>query len=74
MIESLIETLSAYPVIGSILAILGIVMIAAQTIVAITPSPKDDKFLAKIKKIPYLGKILQIATSFAPIQKTPNKK
>ena len=73
MIDYLIELLMMHPEVSGVLSVLGALMSVAQIIVAITPSPKDDAFLEKIKKIPFLGKILQISTSFAPVQKKPKK-
>ena len=68
-IESILNMIQGLPVINWILPILGIVVVAAQAIVIITPSPKDNALMAKLEAIPVLGHLIRALKSFAPWQK-----
>lgn len=60
---------SLNPIVPVIFAGLGMVVVAAQAFVALTPTPADDNFMAKIDAIPVLGAILRGLRKFAPIGK-----
>jgi len=57
--------------ITQILQILGILMVLAQAIVAITPGKSDDKKLEDLKKKKFMKILLNFLKNFAPIQKKP---
>jgi len=59
----------SYPLLGTILMVLGMIMFVAQIIIPITKTKKDDKVLAKINKKPWLKKLWDFFLSFAPVQK-----
>lgn len=58
-----------YPLLGTILMVLGIVLVVAQIVVPLTPTLKDDKFLAKIRNNAILSFLFNLFLSFAPVQK-----
>ena len=58
-----------WPPAGTILMILGSMLVVAQIIVLMTPSPKDNEFMAKLEVVPVLGGFLRVIRSFAPFQK-----
>jgi peptidoglycan/LPS O-acetylase OafA/YrhL len=58
-----------FPVAGLILALLGVLVVAGQAIVVLTPSQADDAAWEKIKKLPVLGPLISALAAFAPIQK-----
>ena len=45
----------------------------AQAIVWLTPTKKDDIFLAKIKSYPMIAKFLKVLEKFAPFKKKESK-
>jgi hypothetical protein len=57
------------PVVVLILQILGILVIAGQAVVVLTPSKADDEAWEKIKGIPVLGALVSALSNFAPIQR-----
>ena len=48
--------------------ILGILVVAGQTIVLLTATKKDDEALNKLKAIPLVGKLISFLVSFSPIK------
>ena len=60
-----------FPIIGSVLTVLGMLVVLGQAYVAITPTQNDDAWFAKLEAIPLLGAIIKFAASFAPIQRKP---
>lgn len=58
-----------HPVVSIVLMVLGVLVVIAQTVVAITPSKADDAAWEKIKAIPFLGAVLSAVAAMAPIQK-----
>lgn len=61
----------AYPVVKGLLAVLGLVVVVAKSIVKLTPSLSDDEVLAKLFAIPFVGAILQAVSLYSPL---PEKK
>lgn len=69
-IESILMILMAkWPVVGFIVMILGVLVVAGQALVVLTPTKKDDIAWEKIKAIPVLGQLISAIVAFAPIQK-----
>lgn len=68
------ELLLQFPIILEILAGLGSLMVVGTIITGLTPSTRDDEFMAKLQKVPGLGQVLKFAQSLSPWQKTPKKK
>lgn len=69
-IIALIPSFAAqYPIVMTIVTILGSLVVVGQTIVAVTPSKSDDEAVAKIFLIPVLGPVLKAVAAFAPFQK-----
>jgi hypothetical protein len=60
--------LNKFPWVNYVLSGLGSLMILAQTVIAITPSKKDDAWWQEKQK-GVLGKLFKFFTDFAPIQK-----
>jgi hypothetical protein len=58
-----------YPTLGIALVVLGLLVVAAQTYVALTPTQDDDAWFAKLEAIPILGHIIIALKAFAPIQR-----
>jgi hypothetical protein len=58
-----------FPWLMVVLSILGAIVVAAQAIVLITPSTKDDEALAALEAKPLIKKILDAIKAFAPFQK-----
>jgi hypothetical protein len=58
-----------HPAIPVALAALGGLVVVAQVVVTLTPSPVDNAWLAKLESWPVVGAILKGVKSFAPIQK-----
>lgn len=69
----LLDIISKYPIVLVVLTVLGLIVVLAQAIVAITPGKSDDEFLAKLESNAIAKKILDILISFAPIQKSEKK-
>lgn len=57
------------PVVALILGILGALVILAQMVVLLTPTKKDDEFLAAVEKNSFGAIALKVLKSFAPYQK-----
>lgn len=64
-----ISQLLAIPALGLILKILGLLVIAGQALIALTPSAADDALAAKLEALPLVGPLLRMLASFAPIQR-----
>lgn len=58
-----------FPLMGSVLVILGLLVVVGQAVVVITPSKKDDEAWAKLKALPLIGPLLDALSAFAPLQK-----
>ena len=63
-----------FPVVGAILAGIGLLLIVAQGVVLLTPTKKDDAIVDGIKKNVLGGAILSFLLSFAPVQKDAEGK
>lgn len=70
IVNSLIEQ---FPIVGTILAALGALVVIGQLVILLTPSKEDDKKLESIMKKPFYGMILDFLISFAPITKKNGK-
>lgn len=57
------------PWIPLVLALLGILVIAGQAVVVITPSQADDAAVSKLLSVPILGGVLKALAEMAPIKK-----
>lgn len=57
------------PIILMVFSILGVLVVAGQAIVLLTPSKADDEAWEKIKQVPVLGSLISALANFAPIQK-----
>lgn len=69
-IEEIVVALALkFPVVGLVLAALGLLVVVGQVVVVLTPTKKDDEAVARWQAIPILGQILAILAKFAPIQK-----
>lgn len=66
----LAEIIAKYPVVLLVLTGLGLLVVVAQVVVALTPGKKDDEFLAKIEGNAFGKKIMALLASFAPVQKS----
>ncbi len=55
----------------AVLGWLGLVVVTAQSVVVLTPTKKDNKFVAKLFEVPVLGMLLKALASFAPVLKKP---
>lgn len=51
------------------LALLGTLVVTVSAIVAVTPTQKDDAFLAKLLNIPVLGALLKAFKRFSVVDK-----
>lgn len=60
---------SLSPVLPIIFTVIGILVVAAQAVVAVTPSQADDAVLAKVWEIPVLGPVLKALAALAPFKK-----
>lgn len=69
MDQLLLALVSAWPVAKYILMGLGVLVIAAQIIIPLTPSTSDDAAWAKIQAYPIVGSLLKAFLNFAPIHK-----
>jgi len=70
LLQQIMVFLSAkFPITSLITMVLGSIMLAAQVIVQITPSKKDDAVLDKIKSKPWLKIVWDFFLSFAVFQK-----
>jgi len=69
MEELLNMLVEKWPVAGYVLMGLGSAVLVAQVVVVLTPSKKDDAVLEKAKKIPVLGKLLELLVEMAPFKK-----
>ncbi len=58
-----------FPIVGLVLAALGILVVVGAAVVALTPSKSDDAAYEKIMGIPILGPLLKALSAFSPIQK-----
>jgi len=67
------ELLLNYPIIATILAVLGSLVVIGQFIIAVTPSKKDDLWLEGIKKNSLFGALMDFLKSFAPFAKKDKK-
>lgn len=69
MEQFILDFISKYPMITMVLGILGTLMVAAQAIVLITPTKKDDEFVDGLMKKAFIKKIFDLLISFAPFKK-----
>lgn len=64
------ELVLKYPWLPLVLQVLGLLVVIAQVVVALTPSKKDDEYLAKLEGNSMVKKALDFFVSFAPVQKS----
>lgn len=57
------------PWVGTVLKILGALVVIGMAIVAATPSLEDDKRVEKIMAFPFIGPLLIALSNFSPFQK-----
>jgi hypothetical protein len=57
------------PVAAYILMALGSLLVIVSSVVALTPSKKDDEFLEKVHGIPVLGQLVLALRKFSVIEK-----
>lgn len=69
----ILEIISQFPIAGEILAGLGSLLVFSQTIVLLTPSPKDDAWLESFKEKSLVKKIWGFLVGFAPLKKKEGK-
>jgi hypothetical protein len=62
-----------YPVAMKIASILGLIMVVAQAVVLLTPSKKDNEFIAKVFAVPMLGAALKHLIKYAPFNEKHKK-
>jgi hypothetical protein len=68
--ESILIALAGlHPALPVALSALGALVVIAQIVVLVTPSPKDNELMAKLEGIPMVGQLLKALKSFAPKQK-----
>lgn len=73
-IEALLLLLIAkFPVLLGVCAILGLLVVVGQALVAFSPTKKDDAVLQRIMAIPFVGAIVAALVKFAPIQQRDPK-
>lgn len=65
----LVMLANLHPVVPSVLAALGSLVILGAAYVAITPTQSDDKWFAKLEDTPGLGALLKGLRAFSPIQR-----
>ena len=58
-----------YPVAGTVLAVLGVLVVVAQVVVVITPTKKDDEKLQELMGKSWFKGLFEFLKSFAPFQK-----
>lgn len=58
-----------WPMTQTILMVLGSLVVAGQTYIAVTPSQDDDAWYAKLEAIPLVGGLLKSLAKFAVIQR-----
>jgi hypothetical protein len=68
MEQILVDLLAKFPWGIAVLSALGSLVVIGQVVVALTPSKKDDEFLAGLHSGVF-GKLLAILAAFAPIHK-----
>lgn len=65
------DLIGKFPVVSTVLLILGALVVLAQVVVVLTPTKKDDEILDKIQKNSIGGAVLDLLKSFSPFQKKP---
>jgi len=71
MIQTVLSYLaSTFPVVATILLVLGSLVVIGQAYVATTKTLVDDEFLKKIEELPIVGTLLKVIARFAVIQRT----
>lgn len=60
---------SQFPLAGTILQVLGALVVLGYSYVLITPTQTDDAWFAKLEAIPLLGAVLKAIKAFSPIQR-----
>lgn len=69
-ISAFVNTMAdKYPLLATILAILGALVIVAGIVVKITPTKKDDKWWKKAKSMPLVGMLFRLFEAFSPISR-----
>lgn len=58
-----------FPIVALVLGVLGVLVVAGQAVVILTPTKSDDEAWAKIKAVPLLGVLIAAIAEFAPLQK-----
>lgn len=71
--EAVNALIEQFPIVGTILVVLGALVVIGQFIIALTPTRKDDEILESLKKKPFYGLVIDFLASFAPFAKK-NKK
>jgi len=67
--DLILSLITKYPILNSILMLLGTLVVIGQTYVALTPSLSDDAWLAKVEDMPGIGHLLSMLVAFAPIER-----
>jgi hypothetical protein len=68
--SALILMLAAkYPVVMLVCGLLGVLVVAGQAVVLLTPTKKDDEALEGAKKNAVVAAVLNALAAFAPISK-----
>lgn len=74
MLKEVLEKMSEFligkfPIVGTILAGLGLLLMIAQMVVLFTPTKKDDELLENLKSKGWFKLLFNFFLSFAPFQK-----
>jgi hypothetical protein len=68
ILEIALNLVSRFPVLGTILMVLGCVFVICEFCVRATPSKKDDEVLNRVMD-GYLGKLINVIKKFSPFVK-----
>lgn len=69
----LAELIKEFPALMIILSGLGLLVVAGQAYIAMTPNKKDDAWYDRMEKMRIIGPILKALASFAPLQRREKK-
>lgn len=71
--EGLNALVEQWPIAGTVLMVLGGLVVIAQFVIMITPTKKDDEKLESLMKKPFYKLIVDVLISFAPFSKKDKK-